>query len=66
MIGLEIGLFFMNKSLSGAATISATNIEIALITVVGWWYVNVHAYADGIRAAQKKVLKIRPGRASFV
>ena len=60
MIGLEWGLFALNKHLGSKPILSATNTEVAMITVMGWWYTLVHAYADNIRAAQKQVVKLRP------
>ena len=55
----EVAQFALNKHFSGKASFSATNTEIAGVTVLTWWYTTIDEGADEIRRWQEEVLKFK-------
>ena len=57
-IGFEVGMFLVNKQFGGQAVMSATNVEVAVVTICGWWYVGVSNTAAEIRSCQNEIRKL--------
>lgn len=57
-VGIEIALFFSNKALGTPTGISATNVEVAFVTVLGWWYNALSQDSIFIKQLQDRVVEL--------
>ena len=56
--GAEVAIWFCNKAVSTPTGLSVTNIEVAFVTVLGWWYNALAQDAIFIKQKQEKVVQL--------